>query len=162
MGGQIAVKRRKALGQVDAEQEDFISLMLSGAFSVAHAAEVGGFAVSTVRKWMQKSHYVRQELERRREAKRLIFDNWMATLRDQKATSWTKEDAAQKLMTQMGLTPEQVKERDRRCSDRRRELEDWRRYGDGDDDEGGAQDAPGSPPGPTLADLPSDDSPGAA
>jgi hypothetical protein len=116
--------KRTSLGQVDGGQQDFISIMLSGVQSVAHAAEVGGFPLSTVRKWMRVGHPVRAEYERQKADIDRVLAHWRETLEDPRSTPWLKSEAARQLLEFTEMTKEAGREREDRCKGRRngREL----------------------------------------
>jgi hypothetical protein len=112
---------KTSLGQVDGGQQDFISIMLSGVQSVAHAAEIGGFPLSTVRKWMRVGHPVRAEYEKQKEAIDLLVRHWKRTLEDERASAWNKNEAARQLREYLELTPSDEEAREKRNKKRRGE-----------------------------------------
>jgi hypothetical protein len=183
--------KRTNLGQLDGGQEDFVSILLSGVQSVVHAAEIGGFPLSTVRKWMRHDHYVRLEYERRKAALDLVVEHWKKTLQDDRATPWNKSEAANNLLKYMELTESAVAEQEKRNKKRRSErsradmkkwesqnpgyIPSWRNVAERErgrareevpDEDEDAQERPQPPPGgvPSLSVVggPSGDSPGAA
>jgi hypothetical protein len=110
MSGQALAVRRKCFGLVDSEQERFIDTLLAGSFSISHAAERSGVAVSTAAKWCRHGHYVRAEIERRIEARRRVLDGLVKLADDPKASPSTRLEAARLVMQQIGMTPADVKQ----------------------------------------------------
>jgi hypothetical protein len=121
MSGQGVAVRRKILGQVDSEQEQFICAMLTGCYSVSHAADKLDLSKSTCEKWMRLQSPVRRELERRLSAKNKIFDALVKLVDDPKATPYLRLEASRELMAWMKLSPPD-RERQRHESAPSREL----------------------------------------
>jgi hypothetical protein len=116
-------RRRRDLGLLDTDQEDFISLLIDGAYSVREAAELAGVPTRTAERWMASAHKVFRELERRARAKGKVLDALVQVIDDARSTPWVKMEASQQLTHLLGLSPERIAERDGRCRERRLERD---------------------------------------